>query len=975
MQNQPFTRTGHDTFRQHVSDFSPFTSATHDPYKYPNQPRQHKAPIEYYPQIISPPVTPPPALHDVDRQQQQRYQIDLEEPASFLSVITTTTNIPTFTTSSSTPTTSVLSSDLSTSTLSASTASSFHLNQPKYFKTRLCKSILYPHQYGPCTYGPDRCFYAHSRSELIVKEDQPTNYKRKECRDHRAFLKGESAGPCPRGDKCTFAHGKADILTENLPETLVPKFKTQLCKIQQMYLQGKIPHPCRDGPYCFFAHSVEELRESPPSSAPSSGSVRHTAPKTSIPAVEGVSQAAEPTPQTATPSKRKNRRRQTKSSTCKWHTAYLNGLRSFPCALGAKCPYLHVEGVRLVDIPPLAKEASLAEGSTQTATSARSNIPALPSTFTTTTPTSSSTTFSTPPHSPPPQKEPLKRNSSYKTRLCISVGKKTPCTRLPFCGYAHSTSELQQNPTSSLDGPQTPDNATEKDEGEWVIVDGLEVEEVSLQDLLDIHAATEGQKMEAEVFTSKDGWPVLKAPVVVKHGALKVKEEKVFMSVTMMGESWADEGVLGPGGIWSWGTTVKMLRACAALINIHLLPSSTEHSIDQRPTSNDEPTTMIPTTTLNPFDLPHPATPSSLALDLEAETTWTPKAQVEIDSKTKPPGSLGLLEDWSRRLIILQRTLKPRIETGKILVFAADHGLADEGVSQYPKAVTREMLKNMASGGAAINALVNSTPGLSILLTDVGVDTDSTYITVPTFKTNSPHGSSSALRGDAMTPTQLSEALCAGFETAWTVLETEHVQALGIGELGISNTAVSSCLLAAVNGLGAREVTGAGTGVVGAKWEAKVKVVEGVLKKHEDIVERREWKEVLRCMGGLEIAAMTGAYIAASRHPSHPSILVDGFISTIAFLMALKCFPSDVPALRRAAFLAHTSSETGMKVAVKEVEKAMGVVEGTRRPVFELGMRLGEGTGAALAFSVLKSAAHVASDMNTFAGAGVSTDA
>ncbi|TPX47182.1 nicotinate-nucleotide---dimethylbenzimidazole phosphoribosyltransferase [Chytriomyces confervae] len=304
---------------------------------------------------------------------------------------------------------------------------------------------------------------------------------------------------------------------------------------------------------------------------------------------------------------------------------------------------------------------------------------------------------------------------------------------------------------------------------------------------------------------------------------------------------------------------------------------------------------------------------------------WLSKAQAEIDAKTKPLGSLGLLEAASVRLVVLQRTLKPRVRDGAIALFAADHGLADDG-------------------GAAINVICAAN-NLVLRVIDVGVDTDETFTNVLVDKVLSPNGTLSSFTQDAaMTPDQLDAAIEAGRKQASIMLL--DADAFGIGELGIGNTAVASILLAAASGNSAAEVTGKGTGVEGERYTHKVSIVSQVLEKHADIIAKNDWKLTLQTLGGLEISAMVGACVETARTPGK-ALMIDGFISTVAFLYALKMYPNEVRAL---------------------VEGAASI----GKPLLDLGLRLGEGTGAALAFPLLKAAAHVATDMNTFAGAGVS---
>ncbi|KAJ3382500.1 hypothetical protein HDU84_004250 [Entophlyctis sp. JEL0112] len=374
---------------------------------------------------------------------------------------------------------------------------------------------------------------------------------------------------------------------------------------------------------------------------------------------------------------------------------------------------------------------------------------------------------------------------------------------------------------------------------------------------------------------------------------------------------------------------------------------------------------------------------------------WIANAQAEIDSKTKPPGSLGRLEDWAVRVAALRRSLKPRfasplipsltggrtlmscrVRLGRLILFAADHGLADDNVSNYPKVVTREMLRNLSSGGAAINAMCNATPNLSICVVDVGVDTSETFPNVHVRKTFAPHGTLSSLTGErAMTEEQFESAFAAGMDFANSAL-SEEVDALALGELGIGNTAVASILLAAVSGRPADQVTGKGTGVDGDKLKHKVDVVNSVLVKHQAVISSKNWKSIFCAVGGLEIAAICGAAIATARCSKKPALLVDGFITTVAFLMAVKLFPEDAEQLYECVFFAHNSAEHAAKIAIDEVKAAFGpeltAIGPSISPMLDLGLRLGEGTGAALGFSLLKAAAHIMSDMNTFAGAGVS---
>ncbi|KAI9328616.1 nicotinate-nucleotide--dimethylbenzimidazole phosphoribosyltransferase [Obelidium mucronatum] len=355
---------------------------------------------------------------------------------------------------------------------------------------------------------------------------------------------------------------------------------------------------------------------------------------------------------------------------------------------------------------------------------------------------------------------------------------------------------------------------------------------------------------------------------------------------------------------------------------------------------------------------------------MEDYPTWVAKAQAEIDNKTKPPGSLGRLEEWSVRLMALQRTLKPTVSSGRILLFAADHGIADDGVSQFPKVVTREMLRNLGSGGAAINAICNSN-GLDLSVIDVGVDTEETFPGVFVDKVFAPHGSLSSLTHEcALSKEQLDAALETGIKFANDAIRG-GVDVIGIGELGIGNTAVAAILLSAASGKSAAQVTGKGTGVEGERYTHKISIVDSVVTKNKEVIDAGDWREIFCHIGGLEIASMVGASIAVARSQK-TALIVDGFISMVAFLYAAKLFPEDTHLLAQCAFFSHTSAESGTQIAIETIEDALHMTQGTLKPMLDIGFRLGEGTGAALAYPILKAAAHVASDMNTFAGAGVS---
>jgi nicotinate-nucleotide--dimethylbenzimidazole phosphoribosyltransferase len=342
-------------------------------------------------------------------------------------------------------------------------------------------------------------------------------------------------------------------------------------------------------------------------------------------------------------------------------------------------------------------------------------------------------------------------------------------------------------------------------------------------------------------------------------------------------------------------------------------------------------------------------------------------AKRAIDAKTKPVASLGRLEEIAVRLATVQNTPTPAIRRARVCVFAADHGVADAGVSAYPKSVTAEMMKNFDAGGAAINVLARAN-AIEVETIDVGVDADLLMLgRVRHEKVRS--GSHNFLERAAMTAVELSAAMQVGARAVRRALDDE-VRALGLGEMGIGNTTSAAALLAAYTGRSANETVGRGTGVSPDGLANKRAAVERALALHRE-PGARSAREGLRRLGGLEIAAIAGATIAAARTPI--ALVGDGFISTVGILAGLRILAGEaadaLDALRPAVFIAHRSTEFGHAIAIEAVGAAL---RADARPLLELDLRLGEGTGAALAIPLLRSAASVLCEMATFASAEIS---
>lgn len=321
-----------------------------------------------------------------------------------------------------------------------------------------------------------------------------------------------------------------------------------------------------------------------------------------------------------------------------------------------------------------------------------------------------------------------------------------------------------------------------------------------------------------------------------------------------------------------------------------------------------------------------------------------------IDTKTKPPGSLGMLEPLARRIGMIQRSTTPAIERPVMLVFAGDHGIAAEGVSPYPQAVTAQMVANFVAGGAAINALSRAA-GWSLEIIDAGVAT--LLGEMPGLVDLSiGRGTRNFAREAAMTHDEALAALAAG---AARVRHHAAFRAnvIGFGEMGIANTSAAACLMSRLCGVPIDECVGRGTGLDDAGLAHKRATLRAALELHA-------WAtrplDVLAAFGGFEIAMMTGAFLAAAQ--ARMTILVDGFIATSALVVAAAL----TPAVLDYCVFAHVSNEAGHRRMLEHLGA---------RPLLALGMRLGEGTGAALALPIVRAAVAFLNEMASFDSAGV----
>jgi nicotinate-nucleotide--dimethylbenzimidazole phosphoribosyltransferase len=319
---------------------------------------------------------------------------------------------------------------------------------------------------------------------------------------------------------------------------------------------------------------------------------------------------------------------------------------------------------------------------------------------------------------------------------------------------------------------------------------------------------------------------------------------------------------------------------------------------------------------------------------------------------TKPPGSLGRLEELACRLAAMQRSAQPRLDRVCIVVFAADHGVAAEGVSAFPQAVTVEMVRNFARGGAAVSVLAHE---LGAALEVVNVGTVSDPGAMPgVVDQRVAAGTANFTHEPAMTEAQLHAALRVGADAAERAQRGGAELFIG-GEMGIANTTAASGIACALLEKPAHALAGPGTGLDVQGVARKARVIEVALARHQASLYTP--LDALRCLGGFEIAALAGAYLRCAQ--LGVPALVDGFIAGVAALVAVRVQPQAAAWF----FYGHNSAEPGHRLVMQAL---------AADPLLHLGMRLGEGSGAALAVPLLRLACALHNDMATFAEAGVS---
>lgn len=321
-----------------------------------------------------------------------------------------------------------------------------------------------------------------------------------------------------------------------------------------------------------------------------------------------------------------------------------------------------------------------------------------------------------------------------------------------------------------------------------------------------------------------------------------------------------------------------------------------------------------------------------------------------LNSLTKPKGSLGLLEEIAKRYITITGVIPPKLNKKRIFVMAADHGVAEEGVSAFPPEVTFQMVKNFLSGGAAINVLARHT-GCETAVVDMGVnfkfENEKGLIDKKINK-----GTKNIAKASAMTEEEMVIGVLAGIELAERSKE-DGVGLIGTGEMGIANTTSATAIYCALLGINPEEITGAGTGLDGDGIKRKAVVIAKALELHKPYSSPLD---ILMKLGGYEIAGLTGLIFGAAK--MNIPVVVDGFISTAAAAVAIQAAPQ----IKEKLFFAHLSNEKGHAVVCEK----LGV-----KPLLNFEMRLGEGTGAALAIGVIEASVKIFNEMATFKDAAV----
>jgi nicotinate-nucleotide--dimethylbenzimidazole phosphoribosyltransferase len=343
---------------------------------------------------------------------------------------------------------------------------------------------------------------------------------------------------------------------------------------------------------------------------------------------------------------------------------------------------------------------------------------------------------------------------------------------------------------------------------------------------------------------------------------------------------------------------------------------------------------------------------STLEMIKAVNPEWQSIARKRLDNLTKPPGSLGRLEEFARQLVGITENNSPMLDRKVIFTFAGDHGVVVEGVSAYPQEVTVQMVFNFLRGGAGINVLARHA-GADVVVVDIGVAHD--FGELEGLKNMKVvRGTGNFLKGPAMTRDEAVKCIEVGIDLANGYAKKGY-RIFGTGDMGIGNTTPSSAIAAVLTGRTAAEVTGKGTGISDESLRRKIKVIEEGIRLNKP--DAGDPVDVLSKIGGAEIGGIAGLIIgaAANRIP----VVVDGFISTAGALIACCIEPKTGDYM----FAGHNSVEIGHRAMLEKI----GL-----KPILDLDLRLGEGTGAALAMMLIEAGLKIYNEMATFGEAGVS---
>ncbi len=336
------------------------------------------------------------------------------------------------------------------------------------------------------------------------------------------------------------------------------------------------------------------------------------------------------------------------------------------------------------------------------------------------------------------------------------------------------------------------------------------------------------------------------------------------------------------------------------------------------------------------------------------DPAWRAKARKRLDDLAIPHNSLGYLLDLAEQLAAIKESMTPSVARKMVVTMAGDHGVVAEGVSAFPQEVTPQMVRNFVAGGAAINVLAG-VAGAGVTVVDMGVAADLSDLVeqkqILGYKV--AYGTLNMAVGPAMTREQAVQAVEAGIEIASSLIES-GIELLGTGDMGIGNTTPSSAILAVFSGKSPRQVTGRGTGIGDIALENKIKVIEQSIAVNQP--DASDALDALAKVGGFEIGGIAGLVLGAAYH--RVPVVIDGLISSAGALVAKHLAPAAVDYM----IAAHQSVEPGHRYMLEE----LGL-----KPVLNLNLRLGEGTGAALAMPIIETASRIIYKMLTFTDAGV----